>query len=114
MTNDLKERLRYGTVDPVTGEPLDPGVYAHVAHEDISASLAYITDLEARLVELNALNIDKMDVLDSVWKRRAEAAEAGEDAMAEALQRIKWQNVHPDTFPRIAAEALAAYEVRRG
>lgn len=110
MTDDLKERLRYGTVDPVTGEHLDLGVYAHVAHEGITAALAHITDLEARLA----------------------AAEAGENALAGALRgavdTLRGASRQLTEFHRgslkgrvwgqmtleIVSAALAAYEARRG
>lgn len=77
MTDDLKERL----LGLCNGHPNATIPWPHRVIHD---AVAYITDLESRLA----------------------AAEAGEDALAEALRAL-WFHDAPHS-------ALAAYEARRG
>ena len=96
MTDDLKERLRQSLAMSMFLRP--DGLYAELESQRKEA-LARITELEARLA----------------------AAEAGEDALAEALREIAncGQSAEPDhwKFRCMAREkahaALAAYEARR-
>jgi hypothetical protein len=103
----------------------------YVRADFYAASLARITDLEARL----AAAVEVQDRLMSERYQqylRAEAAEAGEDALAEALRSYRadlcegfcleaeWSDEahnHPamqrDCGGCLAAAALAAYEARR-
>ena len=87
MTDDLKQRLRERQATAGFYSP-KPGVIRAVYRDDTltTEALAYITNLEARL----AAAVEVQDRLMSERCQqylRAEAAEAGEDALAEALRR---------------------------
>lgn len=115
MTDDLKERLLELCSKP-------PNATSPWPHQVIYYALARITDLEARLAAAEAeAKEQKADA--TKWfgvalenKHRAEASEAGEDALAEALTTIRDDRLKcPRAFDcrHIAAAALAAYEARR-
>ncbi len=88
MTDDLKERLRIKADMIHLGETIAWGSDVALMHE----AVARITDLEASLA----------------------AAEAGEDALAEALQRWLEEEEGKGRCGTITAYgALAAYEARR-
>ena len=117
MTDDLKERM-LARLDPRSWDPL------------CAEAVARITDLEARL----AAAVEVQDRLMSERYQhylRAEAAEAGEDALAEALRGAtetlrgasrQLTEVHRGNLKgrvwgqmtlEIVSAALAAYEARR-
>lgn len=132
MTDDLKERLRHADE------------YEPLGHDGWEA-LDCITDLEARLAaaeaevqrikEINVAHcraVNTLLVCESRMETRAKAAEAGEDALAEALRSYRadlcegfcleaeWSDEahdHPamqrDCGGCLAAAALTAYEARR-
>ncbi len=125
MTDDLKERLRHADE------------YEPLGHDGWEA-LARITDLEAKLQRLGReLNLAKYGEPDFAWEihknavaeleARLAAAEAGEDALAEAIRitRERLMDAVHSEFDGVwsaedfneqeaeAVSALAAYEARR-
>lgn len=133
MTDDLKERLRHADE------------YEPLGHDGWEA-LDCITDLEARLAaaeaevqrikEINVAHcraVNTLLVCESRMETRAKAAEAGEDALAEALRPFGFFSDEPNTTQQAweirycdrfedwidfgdmesARDALAAYDARR-
>ena len=139
MTDDLKEQLGvYGKL----GTRGSDHPHSVVCRE----ALARITDLEARLAaaeaevqrikEINVAHcraVNTLLVCESRMETRAKAAEAGEDALAEALRPFGFFSDEPNTTQQAweirycdrfedwidfgdmesARDALAAYDARR-
>ena len=135
MTDDLKERL----LELCNGHPNATIPWPHRVIHD---ALAYITDLEARLAAAEGkltewrssqsyryIGRDGKPVLARDLEARAEAAEAGKDALAEALRErdggvhgedCRSHRLNMGMFAQScncghedALAALAAYEARR-
>lgn len=88
--------------------------YAICGGEDFPGLLD-VTSVEALVKIAREAAGLHMETIDRAM--RAEAALSDErahaDALAEALTRIAYQNIHRDAFPRVAWEALSRHRARR-
>lgn len=91
MSDDLIERLRDFTEEDAYAMPWTFGAVVREAAAELARLRAEVERLTAALSD-----------------ERAHA-----DALAEALARIAYQNIHRDTFPRVAFEAYSKHRARR-
>ena len=120
MTDDLKERLRAKRTAVGFCSP-EPGVIETVYGDDqpTTDDLAYITNLEARLAaaeaDVNRLREGeaRLSLLLNETAQARDAAEAGEDALADCIRDFLHETGAYRPHERKAMTALAAYEARR-
>lgn len=110
------EKLLAETTRSPSGETVAGiSVVAYIEDKETTLGVMPVTSYHWSTPGKGAKNLRRLfaeeDVIPLIQSlaRRVIAAEK----LVEALNRIKYQNVHPDVFPRMAAEALTAYEATK-